>query len=224
MRIENEAERSFYEIEAAKTGWGVRTLQRQYNSSLYERLALSRDKEGVLRLATEGNVITKPEDIIKQPTVLEFLGMEEKAKYSETDLETALINKLQRFLLELGKGYLFEARQKRFTYDEENFYVDLVFYNRLLRCYVLIDLKVDKLTHQDIGQMQMYVNYYDRYEKLEDENPTIGILLCKEKNDALVEITLPKDANIYASEYKLYLPDKKLLQQKLKEWIEEEEE
>ena len=224
MRIENEAERSFYEIEAAKTGWGVRTLQRQYNSSLYERLALSRDKEGVLRLATEGNVITKPEDIIKQPAVLEFLGMEEKAKYSETDLETALINKLQKFLLELGKGYLFAARQKRFTYDEENFYVDLVFYNRLLRCYVLIDLKVDKLTHQDIGQMQMYVNYYDRYEKLEDENSTIGILLCKEKNDALVEITLPKDANIYAAEYKLYLPDKKLLQQKLKEWIEEEEE
>lgn len=224
MRIENEAERSFYEIETAKTGWGVRTLQRQYNSSLYERLALSRDKEGVLRLASEENVITKPEDIIKQPTVLEFLGMEEKAKYSETDLETVLINKLQKFLLELGNGYLFEARQKRFTYNEDNFYVDLVFYNRLLRCYVLIDLKVDKLTHQDIGQMQMYVNYYDRYEKLEDENPTIGILLCKEKNDALVEITLPKDANIYASEYKLYLPDKKLLQQKLKEWIEEEEE
>ena len=186
-------------------------------------LALSRDKEGVLRLAREGNVVAKPEDIIKQPTVLEFLGMEEKAKYSETDLETAIINKLQKFLLELGKGYLFEARQKRFTYGEDNFYVDLVFYNRLLRCYVLIDLKVDKLTHQDIGQMQMYVNYYDRYEKLEDENPTIGILLCKEKNDSLVEITLPKDANIYASEYKLYLPDKKLLQQKLKEWIEEEE-
>ena len=185
---------------------------------------MSRDKEGVLRLASEENVITKPEDIIKQPTVLEFLGMEEKAKYSETDLETVLINKLQKFLLELGNGYLFEARQKRFTYNEDNFYVDLVFYNRLLRCYVLIDLKVDKLTHQDIGQMQMYVNYYDRYEKLEDENPTIGILLCKEKNDALVEITLPKDANIYASEYKLYLPDKKLLQQKLKEWIEEEEE
>ena len=147
MRIENEDERSFYEIESAKSGWAVRTLQRQYNSSLYERLALSRDKNGVLRLAKEGNVIEKPEDIIKQPTVLEFLGMEEKAKYSETDLETALINKLQKFLLELGKGYLFEARQKRFTYDEENFYVDLVFYNRLLRCYVLIDLKVDKLTH-----------------------------------------------------------------------------
>ena len=163
MRIENEDERSFYEIESAKSGWAVRTLQRQYNSSLYERLALSRDKNGVLRLAKEGNVIEKPEDIIKQPTVLEFLGMEEKAKYSETDLETALINKLQKFLLELGKGYLFEARQKRFTYDEENFYVDLVFYNRLLRCYVLIDLKVDKLTHilnliSSIKDYQLYCN------------------------------------------------------------------
>ncbi|MBD5088688.1 MAG: DUF1016 domain-containing protein [Clostridiales bacterium] len=223
MRIENEDERSFYEIEASKSGWAVRTLQRQYNSSLYERLALSRDKEAVLKLAKEGNVISQPTDIVKQPTVLEFLGMEEKAKYSETDLETAIIDKLQKFLLELGKGYLFEARQKRFTLNEDNYYVDLVFYNRLLRCYVLIDLKVDKLTHQDIGQMQMYVNYYDRYEKLENENPTIGILLCKENNDALVEITLPQNANIYTSEYKLYLPDKKLLQEKLQEWIAEEE-
>lgn len=177
MRIENEAERSFYEIESAKTGWGVRTLQRQYNSSLYERLALSRDKEGVLRLATEGNVIAKPEDIIKQPTVLEFLGMEEKAKYSETDLETALINKLQKFLLELGKGYLFEARQKRFTYDEENFYVDLVFYNRLLRCYVLIDLKknTQKELYQNIAINELCIiaikdamedKNYDEAEKL----------------------------------------------------------
>ena len=221
MRIENENERSFYEIESAKSGWSVRTLQRQYNSSLYERLALSRDKEAVLQLAKRGNIITKPEDIVKQPTVLEFLGMEEKTKYSETDLETAIIDKLQKFLLEMGKGYLFESRQKRFTFNEDNYYVDLVFYNRLLRCYVLIDLKVDKLTHQDIGQMQMYVNYYDRYEKLEDENPTIGILLCKENNDALVEITLPRNSNIYASEYKLYLPDKKLLQDKLRQWIDE---
>lgn len=221
MRIENEDERSFYEIESARSGWSVRTLQRQYNSSLYERLALSRDKEAVLQLAKKGNIIAKPEDIVKQPTVLEFLGMEEKMKYSETDLETAIINKLQKFLLEMGKGYLFESRQKRFTFNEDSYYVDLVFYNRLLRCYVLIDLKVDKLTHQDIGQMQMYVNYYDRYEKVEDENPTIGILLCKENNDALVEITLPQDANIYASEYKLYLPDKKLLQDKLRQWIEE---
>ena len=174
-----------------------------------------------MRLASEGLVITKPADIVKQPTVLEFLGLEEKAAYSETDLETALIDKLQKFLLELGKGYLFEARQKRFTLNEDNYYVDLVFYNRLLRCYVLIDLKIDKLTHQDLGQMQMYVNYYDRYQKLPDENPTIGILLCKEKNDALVEITLPENSNVYASEYNLYLPDKKELQKKLKQWIEE---
>lgn len=223
MRIENKEERSFYEIESAKSGWGIRTLQRQYNSSLYERLALSRDKDAVMRLAREGNVIANPKDIVKQPTVLEVLGLEEKAEYSESDLETAIINKLQKFLLELGKGYLFEARQKRFTFNEDNYYVDLVFYNRLLRCYVLIDLKVDKLTHQDIGQMQMYVNYYDRYEKLDEENPTIGILMCREANDALVEITLPKDANIYASQYKLYLPDKKLLQDKLRQWIAEEE-
>lgn len=222
MRIENANERNFYEIEAAKSNWSVRTLQRQYNSSLYERLALSKDKSDILRLSTEGNIIAKPQDIIKQPTVLEFLGIEEKAKYVESDLESAIIDKLQKFLLEMGKGYLFEARQKQFTFNEDNFYVDLVTYNRLLHCYVLIDLKVDKLTHQDIGQMQMYVNYYDRYEKLDTENPTIGILLCKEKNDALVEITLPKDANIYASEYKLYLPDKKVLQDKLKQWIDEE--
>ena len=223
IRIDNADERSFYEIEAAKSGWNVRTLQRQYNSSLYERLALSRNKDAVLQLASEGNVVTKPEDIVKQPTVLEFLGMEEKAVYVESDLESAIIDKLQKFLLEMGKGYLFEARQKRFTYGEDHFYVDLVFYNRLLRCYVVVDLKTDKLTHQDLGQMQMYVNYYDRYEKLDDENPTVGILLCKEKNDALVEITLPKDANVFASEYRLYLPDKKLLQDKLKEWIAEED-
>ena len=221
MRIKDENEREFYEIEATNEAWGIRTLQRQYNSSLYERLALSREKDEVMRLASEGNVITKPQDIVKQPTVLEFLGLDEKAKYVESDLETAIINKLQKFLLELGKGYLFESRQKRFTFNEDNYYVDLVFYNRLLRCYVLIDLKIDKLTHQDLGQMMMYVHYYDRYEKLPEENPTVGILLCKEKDDALVEITLPEDANIYASEYQLYLPDKKELQKKLKEWIEE---
>lgn len=219
--IKDENERKFYEIEATNEAWGIRTLQRQYNSSLYERLALSREKDEVLRLASEGNVITKPQDIVKQPTVLEFLGLDEKAKYVESDLETAIINKLQKFLLELGKGYLFEARQKRFTFNEDNYYVDLVFYNRILRCYVLIDLKIDKLTHQDLGQMMMYVHYYNRYEKLPEENPTVGILLCREKDDALVEITLPEDANIYASEYQLYLPDKKELQKKLNEWIEE---
>lgn len=222
MRIKDENERNFYEIEASQAAWSIRTLQRQYNSSLYERIALSREKDEVLRLASEGNVIVRPQDIVKQPTVLEFLGLDETARFVESDLETAIINKLQKFLLELGKGYLFEARQKRFTYREDNFYVDLVFYNRLLRCYVLIDLKIDKLTHQDLGQMLMYVHYYDRYEKLPEENPTIGILLCKEKDDALVEITLPENSNIYASEYRLYLPDKKELQRKLKEWIAEE--
>lgn len=221
MRIKNEQERRFYEIEATKENWSIRTLQRQYNASLYERLALSRDKKGVIQLVTEGNVVTKPQDIVKSPMVLEFLGLEEKYQYRESDLETEIINKMQQFLLELGKGYLFEARQKRFTFDEDSYYIDLVFYNRLLRCYVLIDLKIDKLTHQDLGQMMMYVNYYDRYVKLPDEKPTVGILLCKEKNDALVNITLPENANIYASEYKLYLPDKKELQAKLQQWLDE---
>ncbi len=223
MRIESEAERSFYEIECQKQNWSVRQLQRQYNSSLYERLALSRDKGAVMRLAQEGQTISKPDDILKNPLTLEFLGLKPEAVYSESRLENAIIDKMQQFLLELGKGFLFEARQKRFTFDEENFYVDLVFYNRLLQCYVLIDLKVGKLSHQDLGQMQMYVNYYDRHVKADFEKPTIGILLCKEKKDALVELTLPKDANIYAQQYALYLPDKSTLQAKLKEWIDEQD-
>ena len=222
MRIESDEERRFYEIESQKQNWSVRQLQRQYNSSLYERLALSKDKDSILRLAQEGQTINKPDDIIKNPLTLEFLGLKPDASYSETKLENAIIDKMQHFLLELGKGFLFEARQKRFTFEEENFYVDLVFYNRLLQCYVLIDLKVDKLAHQDLGQMQMYVNYYDRCQKLSDENPTIGILLCKEKNDAVVQMTLPENSNIFASEYSLYLPDKKMLQKKLQEWIDEE--
>ena len=223
MRIENQEERQFYEIECVAQNWGVRQLQRQYNSSLYERLALSKDKKEVMRLANEGQVVEKSKDILKDPLTLEFLGLSEEAAYSENHLETAIINKLQKFLLELGKGFLFEARQKRFTFDEDNYFVDLVFYNRLLQCYVLIDLKIDKLTHQDLGQMQMYVNYFDRHVKQDFEKPTIGILLCKDKNDALVELTLPEDANIYALKYELYLPDKKVLQEKLKEWIEESE-
>ena len=221
MRIENIDERNFYEIEAYNEGWNCRTLQRQYGSSLYERLALSRNKEAVLQLAKKGNIVEKPEDLLKQPTVLEFLGMEEKSEYVESDLETAIINKLQAFLMEMGKGFLFEKRQKRFTFDEDDYFVDLVLYNRLLRCYVLIDLKVGTLSHQDLGQMQMYVNYYDREVKTEFENPTVGILLCKENKEAMVKLTLPPEANIYASEYKLYLPDKKLLQDKLRQWIEE---
>ena len=194
------------------------------NYSLYERLALSRNKDEVMRLAQEGQTIEKASDVIKSPLTLEFLGLKPEAVYSESKLECAIISKIQDFLLEMGKGFLFEARQKRFTFDEQNFYVDLVLYNRLLQCYCLIDLKIDKLTHQDLGQMQMYVNYFDRFVKQDFEKPTIGILLCKEKNDALVELTLPKDANIYASAYQLYLPDKALLQAKVKEWIAEFEE
>ena len=211
LTIDNPEERRFYELEAAGNGWSVRELERQINSSLYERLALSRDKEEVRRLASEGQVVEKASDLIKNPLVLEFLGLEEKPGYSESELETAIIDRLQHFLLELGKGFLFEARQKRFTFDNSHFRVDLVFYNRLLRCYVLIDLKRGELTHQDLGQMQMYVNYFDRYVKTDDELPTIGIVLCGRKNDAVVELTLPEEANIYASKYQLYLPSKQEL-------------
>ncbi len=222
MRITDKKERDFYERECINSNWDVATLKRQFHSSLYERIALSRDKEDVMRLANEGAKPYKPVDILHTPYILEFAGLEDKASYHENDLETAVIEKIQKFLLELGKGFLFEQRQKRFSFHDKNFYVDLVLYNRLLRCYVLIDFKIDELTHQDLGQMQMYVNYYDRYERVEGENPTIGILLCKQSDEALVDLTLPADANIYAKEYKLYLPDKKLLQSKLKEWLDEE--
>ena len=224
MRIDNPDERHFYEIEAKRQNWSYKWLQRQHASSLYERIALTHDKTDMLRLAEEGQVVEKPSDIIKNPIALEFLGLRPDSSYSESRLESAIISKLQTFLLEMGKGFLFEARQKRFTFNEDNFYVDLVLYNRMLQCYVLIDLKNDKLTHQDLGQMQMYVNYFDRYVRLDFEKPTIGILLCKSKEDALVELTLPKDANIYASAYQLCLPDKALLQAKVKEWIAEFEE
>ena len=224
MRIENPDEREFYEIEAKRQNWGYKWLQRQHASSLYERIALSMDKDKVLRLAEKGQIIEQPSDIIKNPIALEFLGLKPDSAYSESKLEKAIISKLQTFMLEMGKGFLFEARQKRFTFNEDNFYVDLVLYNRMLQCYVLVDLKIDKLSHQDLGQMQMYVNYFDRYVKLDFEKPTIGILLCKSKDDALVELTLPKDANIYAYAYELCLPDKALLQAKVKEWIEEFEE
>jgi predicted nuclease of restriction endonuclease-like (RecB) superfamily len=223
ISINNPDERRFYEIEAVTGGWTLPELKRQFNSGLFERLALSRDKDGIRKLAAEGQIISRPEDLMKEPYVLEFLGLDERTKYSESDLESAIIDKIEHFLLELGKGFLFEARQKRFTFDEEHFFVDLVFYNRLLRCYVLLDLKIGKLSHQNLGQMQMYVNYFDRFVKLADENPTIGIVLCKKKHDALVEITLPQGANIHAREYQLYLPDKELLRKKLEEWSEEAE-
>lgn len=224
MRIKNEEERRFYEIECQKQDWSVRQLKREYGSSLYERLALSRDLKEVVQLSQKGQTIEKPKDIIKDPLTLEFLGLKRDSSFNESDLESAIISKLQSFLLEMGKGFLFEARQKKFTFNEKHFYVDLVLYNRLLQCYVLVDLKADELSHQDLGQMQMYVNYYDRHVKEAFEKPTIGILLCKDKDDALVELTLPEDANIYASAYELCLPDKALLQAKVKEWILEFEE
>jgi len=221
LGIKNPDERSFYEIEAATQGWNLAELKRQFDSSLYERLALSRDRDGILKLAQRGQIIAQPKDLLKEPLVLEFLGLSEQARYSESDLEAAIISRIETFLLELGKGFLFEARQKRFTFDGDHFFVDLVFYNRLLRCYVLIDLKIGSLSHQDLGQMQMYVNYFDRFVKARDENPTVGIVLCKKKNSALVEITLPKDDNIHAREYQLYLPSKEELQRKLVEWAGE---
>ncbi len=217
LTVKNPDERRFYELEAAENGWGYRELERQINSALYERLALSRDKDTVKQLSAQGQLVEKADDVIKSPYILEFTGLEERKSYSEHDLETALIDKIEHFLLELGKGFLFESRQKRFSFDNRHFYVDLVFYNRLLRCYVVIDLKVGDLKHQDLGQMQMYVNYFDRFVKTEDEKPTIGILLCLTKSDELVELTLPEDANIYASEYQLYLPDKDALKKQLEE-------
>jgi len=223
LTVSDPEERRFYEIEAAANSWGVRELERQIASSLYERLALSRDKNEIRRLAQEGLVVEKAADIIKNPLVLEFLGLEKRLVCSESDIETAIIDKIETFLLELGKGFLFEARQKRFTFDNDHFYVDLVFYNRLLHCFVLIDLKRDKLTHQDLGQMQMYVNHFDRHVKTTDEAPTIGIVLCHRKHDALVELTLPEDANIYASKYQLYLPSKEELRRKLMDWTAEQE-
>ena len=214
MRIENENERNFYEIEAANNNWSLRELDRQFDSGLYERLILSRNKEAVKQLAEKGQIIEKPSDIIKDPYILEFVGLPEKAIYSESKLENQLITELETFLLELGKGFTFVGRQVRFTFDEEHFRVDLVFYNRLLRCFVLIDLKIGKLKHQDLGQMQMYVNYYDRFVKTDDENKTIGIILCKDKKVTLVEITLPEGNNqIFASRYQTILPSKEELKQ-----------
>ena len=207
MRIKDINARNFYEIEAFENNWSLRELKRQVNSSLYERLVLSKDKEKVKELAVKGQIIEKAQDVIKDPYILEFLGLDEKSDYSENKLETEIINKLEMFLLELGKGFTFVGRQVRFTFDEKHFRIDLVFYNRLLKCFVLIDLKIGEVTHQDLGQMQMYVNYYDRYVKLPDENDTIGIIICKDKNDTLVKLTLPKDNNqIFASRYTTILP------------------
>lgn len=224
MRISNMDERHFYEIESVKNDWSLKELQRQFDSALYERLALSTEKEEVYRLALEGQKIESPKDAVKDPYVLEFLGMKELPQYSESELESRIIDNLQQFLLELGTGFAFVGRQVRFTFDEEHFIVDLVFYNRLLRCFVLFDLKIGELKHQDIGQMQMYVNYYDRKVKLPDENKTIGIVLCRDENNAVVEMTLPEDnTQIFASKYETVLPSKEALQKLLEDHLEKEE-
>lgn len=221
MRIENPDERRFYEIEAVENGWGLAELKRQFKSSLYERLALSRDKKGVLALSKHGQVVAKPEDVIKDPYVLEFLGLEEKERYSETELESRIIGNVEQFILEMGKGFILVGRQVRFTFQEKHFRVDLVFYNRILRCFVLVDLKTGELTHGDVGQMMMYVNYYDRKVKLADENPSIGILLCADKDDAIVEMTLPeKNRQIFASKYLTVLPDKEMLRKLVKRQLD----
>lgn len=224
MRINNADERLFYEIEAVKNDWSLSELKRQFNSALYERLALSRDKDKVYALSHEGQILETPSDMVKDPYVLEFLGLQELPEYSESEMESRIIDHLQQFLLELGKGFAFVGRQVRFTFDEEHFRVDLVFYNRLLRCFVLFDLKIGELKHQDIGQMQMYVNYYDRKVKLEDENSTIGIILCKDKNNAVVEMTLPEDnSQIFTSKYETVLPSKEELKKLLTEHLGDED-
>ncbi len=207
LKVEKEEARLFYMNEAANNNWSTRELERQINSLLFERLSMSKDKKSVVKMARKGQHIQKPGDLVKDPYVLEFLGLEKLEKYYEEDLENALIDHLQKFLLELGKGFSFVARQKRITLDGDHYRIDLVFYNRLTRSHVLFDLKVGKLTHQDIGQMQMYVNYYNRTQKLKDENETIGILLCAEKNNAVIKYTLPENQKqIFISKYIPYLP------------------
>ncbi len=212
MRIDDKNEREFYEIESFKNNWSARELGRQYDSALYTRLVLSRDKDKVKELSEKGLVLEKPKDAVKDPFILEFLGLPEHSSYSESQLEQELIDKLEHFLLELGNGFTFVARQKRISFDGKHFWIDLVFYNRLLKCFVLIDLKIGELIHQDLGQMQMYVNYYDREIKLEDENKTIGIVLCQNKSESIVEYTLPENnEHIFASRYKTILPSKEEL-------------
>ena len=207
IQIQDPDKREYYELESVNNAWTARETERQINSMLYERLLLSNDKEAVLAVARKERIPEQPVEIIKDPMVLEFLGLERKAAYYEKDLESAIISHIAEFLLEMGKGFSFVARQKRILLEDDEFFADLVFYNRLLRCFVVVELKTGKLTHQDLGQLQMYVNYYDRCEKQEDENPTIGILLCTDKNDTVVKMALPEgNTTIMASKYQLYLP------------------
>lgn len=221
LAVDNQDKREFYIAETVKNNWTSRQLERQINSSLFERLLISNDKESVLAVAKNEKLPSDAKEIIKDPMYLEFLGLKREASYYEKDLEQAIITHLQDFLLEIGNGFSFVARQKRIHIDGDEFFTDLVFYNRLLQCFVIIEIKTDKLTHQDIGQLQMYVNYYDRVEKLPHENPTIGILLCANKNDGVVKYTLPENnKNIVASQYKLYLPTEKQLLEEVKKELE----
>lgn len=224
ISIEDSNKRTYYELEAVKNCWTGRELERQINSGLFERLLLSNDKESVMAVARNERLPEQPHEIVKDPMILEFLGLERKPHYYEKDLESALIEHLQQFMLELGNGYCFVARQKRFLIEDDEYFADLIFYNRLLRCFVIIDIKTRKLIHKDLGQLQMYVNYYDRCEKLPDENPTIGILMCARKNNEMVKLSLPVDnQTIMASQYQLYLPSESQLLNELKKEIENEE-
>jgi predicted nuclease of restriction endonuclease-like (RecB) superfamily len=217
LRVDRREARAFYEIEAIKNVWSVRELVRQINSLLFERLAKSRDKAGLMRLATQGQEVARPADVFKDPAVIEFLGLPESPRLVESRLEQALIDNLQTFLLELGKGFAFVSRQERITLDGDHFYVDLVFYHVILKCYVLIDLKVGKLTHGDLGQIQFYVNYFDRERRTGGDNPTLGLILCSDKNDAVVKYTLGEEVErkIFTSRYQLYLPTEEELQSEI---------
>jgi len=223
LRVDKLEARAFYEIEAIQNNWAARELERQINSLLFERLAKSRDKAGLMRLARKGQEIQKPEDVFKDPVVMEFLGLPENHRLVESKLESALISNMQDFLLELGKGFAFVARQLRLTLDGDHFYVDLVFYHTILKCHVLIDLKVGKLTHQDLGQLQLYVNYFDRERRTEGDNPTLGLILCTDKNDAVVQYTLGQDQKkqIFTSRYKLYLPTEAELKTEIRRELKE---
>lgn len=220
IQIDDKDKREYYELESVKNNWTGRELERQIHSHLYERLLISNDKESVMAVARNERLPVSPKEIIKEPVLLEFLGLELKPHYFEKDLEHTLINHLQKFMLELGNGFCFVARQKRLLIEDDEFFADLVFYNRLLKCFVIIDIKTQKITHQDIGQLQMYVNYYDRHEKLSEENPTIGILLCADKNNEMVKMALPEDnKTILASKYELYLPSESQLLAELKKTL-----
>jgi predicted nuclease of restriction endonuclease-like (RecB) superfamily len=223
LRVDKPQARAFYEIEALKNNWSARELERQKNSLLYERLALSKDKKGLMKLATKGHNVQQPANVFKDPVVIEFLGLPESPRLVETDLEQALINNLQSFLLELGKGFAFVARQERLTLDGDHFYIDLVFYHTVLKCYVIIDLKTGKLTHQDLGQLQLYVNYYDSERRTKGDNPSLGLILCADKNDAVVKYTLGprQEKKIFASRYKLHLPTEAELKAEIRRELRE---